>query len=68
VEAKITSRNYALRLLYHMASVLVYNVWQYANLLLARYAKPLTRPFIKLGNLIARFEGFILGEFGPPRR
>ena len=69
VEAKTTSRNYALRLLYHMSSVLIYNVWQYANSLLARRAKkPFTRPLIKLGNLAAHFEIFILGGLGPPRR
>jgi len=68
VEAKTTSKNYALRLLYQMASVFVYNVWQYANLLLAKAAKkPLEKPLIKLGNLAAYFEVFILGGLGPPR-
>ena len=69
MEAKTTSRNYALRFLYHMSSVLIYNIWQYANLLLARHVKkPFTRPLIKLGNLAAYFEAFILGRLGPPRR
>jgi hypothetical protein len=69
VEAKTTSRNYALRILYHMSSVLIYNIWQYANILLARAAKkPFTRPLIKLGSLAAHFEAFILGGLGPPRR
>lgn len=68
VEAKTTSRNYALRLLYHMGSVVIYNVWQYANLLLARaFKKPFTRPLITLGNLAAHFEVFILGGLGPPQ-
>lgn len=68
VEAKTTSTNYALRLLYQMASVFVYNVWQYANLLLSRAAKKLfEKPLIKLGNLAAHFEVFILGGLGPPQ-
>jgi IS4 transposase len=68
VEAKTTSSNYALRILYHMSSVLIYNIWQYANILLARAAKkPFTRPLIKLGSLAAHFEVFILGGLRPPR-
>ncbi len=68
VEAKTTSTNYALRLIYQMASVFVYNVWQYANLLLARAAKkPFDKPLVKLGNLAAYFEVFILDGLGPPR-
>ena len=68
VEAKTTSRNYALRLLYHMHSVALYNIWQYANLLLARALKqPFLKPLITLGNLAAHFEAFILGGLGPPQ-
>jgi len=68
VEAKTTSTNYTLRLLYQMVSVFVYNVWQYANLLLARAGKkPFERPLVKLGNLAAHFEVLILGGLGPPR-
>lgn len=68
VEAKTTSRNYALRLLYHMSSVIIYNIWQYANLLLARTLKqPFLKPLITLGNLAAHFEAFILGGLGPPQ-
>ena len=52
VEAKTTSRKYVLRLLYQMTSVLVYNVWQYANLLLCRAVKkPFDRPLLKLASL-----------------
>ena len=68
VEAKTTSKNYALRLLYQMTSIFVYNVWQYANLLLSRAVKkPFEKPLVKLGNLAAHFEVFILGGLGPPR-
>jgi len=68
VEAKTTSRKYVLRLLYQMTSVLVYNVWQYANLLLCRATKtPFVRPLLKLTSLATHFEGFIIGGLGPPR-
>ena len=68
VEAKTTSRKYVLRLLYQMTSVLVYNVWQYANLLLCRATKtPFVRPLLKLTSLATHFEGFIVGGLGPPR-
>ncbi len=68
-EAKTTSRMYVLRLLYHLTSVFVYNVWQYANLLLCRAVKkPFDRPLLKLASLAAYFEGFIIGGLGPPRR
>lgn len=68
VEAKTTSRKYVLRLLYQMTSVLVYNVWQYANLLLCRAMKtPFMRPLLKLTTMAAHFEGFIMGGLGPPR-
>jgi len=68
VEAKTTSKNYALRLLYQMTSVFVYNVWQYANLLLSgAVKKTFEKPLIKLGSLAAHFEAFILGGLGPPR-
>lgn len=68
VEAKTTSKNYTLRLLYQMVSVFVYNVWQYTNILLSRAArKPFDKPLVKLGNLAAHFEVFILGGLGPPR-
>ena len=68
VEAKTTSRKYVLRLLYQMTSVLVYNVWLYANLLLCRATKtPFVRPLLKLASLAAHFEGFIIGGLGPPR-
>jgi hypothetical protein len=67
-EAKTTSRKYVLRLLYHMTSVLVYNVWQYANLLLCRALKmPFDRPLLKLTTLAVHLEGFIVGGLGSLR-
>jgi hypothetical protein len=39
IEAKTTSKNHVLRLLYHMYSVVLYNIWQYANLLLSKALK-----------------------------
>jgi hypothetical protein len=68
VQAKTTSTQYVVRLLYHLASVLLYNVWNYANLLLCRALKtPLNKPLLKLTRLAVHFEGFIIGGLGPPR-
>jgi putative transposase len=68
-EAKTTSKNYTVRLLYRMTSVLLYNVWHYANLLLCRALKtPFERPLLKLTSLAVHFEGFVIGGLGPPRR
>lgn len=68
VQAKTTSRKYAVRLLYHLTSVLLYNVWNYANLLLCRgLRKQFDKPLLKLTRLAAHFEGFIVGGLGPPR-
>jgi hypothetical protein len=68
VQAKTTSRKYAVRLLYHLTSVLLYNVWNYANLLLCRgLRKQFDKPLLKLTRLAVHFEGFIVGGLGPPR-
>jgi hypothetical protein len=68
VEAKTTSRKYVVRLLYHLTSVLLYNVWNYANLLLCRSMKrQFEKPLLKLTILAVHFEGFIIGGLGPPR-
>ena len=65
---KTTSINYKLRLLYQMTSVLLYNVWHYANFLLCRaLKKQFDRPVLKLTRLAVHFEGFVLGGLGPPR-
>ena len=67
-QAKTTSTNYKLRLLYQMASVLLYNVWRYANFLLCRaLKKQFGRPLLALTRLAVHFEGFVIGGLGPPR-
>jgi len=66
--AKTTSTNYRLRLLYQLTSVLLYNVWHYANFLLCRaLKKPFDRPRLALTRLAVHFEGFVIGGLGPPR-
>lgn len=68
-EAKTTSKNYVLRLTYHLAAVFVYNVWQYGNFLLCRALKrPFLKPVFALKRLAAHFEWLIAGGLGPPRR
>jgi len=68
VMAKTTSRKYVVRLLYHLASVLFYYVWNYAYLLLCRMLKrQFVKPLLKLSRLAVHFEGFIIGGLGPPR-
>lgn len=67
-EAKTTSRKYKVRLLYQMTSVLLYNVWHYANLLLCRALKTrFVEPLLELAILAVHFEGFVIGGLGPPR-
>jgi putative transposase len=67
-QAKTTSTNYKLRLIYQMTSVLLYNVWHYANFLLCRaLKKQFERPILTLTRLAVHFEGFIIGGLGPPR-
>lgn len=67
-QAKTTSINYKLRLLYQMTSVLLYNVWHYANFLLCRaLKKQFGRPLLALTRLAVHFEGFVIGGLGPPR-
>jgi len=66
--ARATSRNYVVRLLYHLTSVLLYNAWNYANLLLCRAVnRQFEKPLLKLTRLAVHFEGFIIGGLGPPR-
>ena len=67
-QAKTTSVNYKLRLLYQMTSVLLYNVWHYANFLLCRaLKKQFDKPLLALTRLAVHFEGFVVGGLGPPR-
>jgi hypothetical protein len=69
VQAKTTSVNYTLRLLYQMVLVLLYNIWHYANFLLCRVLKKqFTKPVLLLSRLAVHFEGFIIGGLGPPPR
>jgi hypothetical protein len=66
--AKTTSKKYVVRLLYHLASVLFYNVWNYAKLLLCRVLKRrFVKPLLKLTRLAVYFEDFVIGGLGPPR-
>jgi putative transposase len=68
-QAKTTSVNYTLRLLYQMVSVLLYNVWHYANFLLCKaLEKQFVRPVLLLSCLAVHFEGFVIGGLGPPSR
>jgi len=67
-QAKTTSTNYKLRLIYQMTSVVLYNVWHYANFLLCRaLKKQFDKPLLTLTRLAVHFEGFIIGGLGPPR-
>jgi len=67
-QAKTTSTDYKLRLIYQMASVLLYNIWHYANFLLCRaLKKPFDRPLLSLTCFAVHFEGFVIGGLGPPR-
>ncbi|MEM2960248.1 MAG: hypothetical protein QXU67_01445 [Candidatus Bathyarchaeia archaeon] len=57
LEARTTSRCYTVRLLYRMASIVLYNVWQLANLLLARKLhRALDKTFLKAKTLAAWFQ------------
>lgn len=67
--AKTTSTNYKLRLVYQMTSILLYNVWHYANFLLCRaLKKQFDKPLLALRRLAVYFEGFVIGGLGPPRQ
>jgi len=67
-QAKTTSKEYSVRLLYQLTSLLLYNVWQYANMLLCKAMKrAFGKPVLKLCMLAVHFEGFVIGGLGPPR-
>lgn len=69
VQAKTTSKEYSVRLLYRMTSLLLYNIWQYANILLWKaMKKAFDKPLLKLAVLAVHFEGFVIGGLGPPRQ
>ena len=53
VKAKTTSTNFTVRLVYQMLSVIVYNLWQLANILLAiEIGTELRKPLIKLTRVV----------------
>jgi hypothetical protein len=53
VKAKTTSTNFTVRLVYQMLSMIVYNAWQLANILLAiELGAELRKPLIKLTQLV----------------
>jgi hypothetical protein len=67
VKAKTTSKKYPMRLLYHLTSVLLYNVWHYANFLVCQaIKKPFVKPVLKLTRMAAYLELHIIGGLGPP--
>jgi len=68
VKAKTTSKDYRLRLAYQMTSVLLYNVWHYANFLVCQaLKKPFVKPILKLTRLATHLELLIIGGLGPPQ-
>jgi hypothetical protein len=67
VKAKTTSKKYPVRLLYQLTSVLLYNVWHYANFLVCQaYKKPFVKPVLKLTRMAAHLEQHIIGGLEPP--
>jgi len=60
VRARTTSMNNAIRLLYFLYSLVLYNAWLLANLIIAdRFSMHLTQPVIKL-TMMAAYFGMIL--------
>jgi hypothetical protein len=57
VNAMTTSQNYTIRIIYQMLSVIIYNLWQLANILLAveLLTVRLKAPLIKLTHLARIF-------------
>lgn len=56
VKAKTTSTNYTIRLIYQLLSIILYNIWQLANIILMLELKrELTKPIIKLTQLTRAF-------------
>jgi hypothetical protein len=47
-----TSQNYTVRIIYQMLSVIIYNLWQLANIILAaELTAKLTAPLLKMTHL-----------------
>ena len=56
IKAKTTSTNYTIRLIYQMLSIMLYNIWQLANIILTiELKRELTKPIIKLTQLTRIF-------------
>lgn len=56
IKAMTTSQNYTIRIVYQMLSVIIYNLWQLANILLAaELMVKLREPLIKLTHLARMF-------------
>jgi len=56
VKAKTTSTNYTIRLIYQLLSIILYNIWQLANItLMLELKRELTKPIIKLTQLTRAF-------------
>jgi hypothetical protein len=70
VKAMTTSQNYTVRIIYQMLSVIIYNLWQLANILLALELKIklLKNPIIKLVHLGRIFRQCIERAGEPPPR
>ncbi|MGH9920510.1 MAG: hypothetical protein ACRD6W_16775 [Nitrososphaerales archaeon] len=62
--ARTTSRNHSLRLLYLFYSMILYNAWLLANLIIARrFAKIPGKPVVSIQTLKATFQRVILQSF-----
>src|SRR5487761_580445 len=68
IKALTTSQNYAIRTIYEMLSIIIYNLWQLANILLALELKIklLKKPLIKLTHLGRIFRLSIERSNEPP--
>ena len=62
--ARTTSRNHSLRLLYFYYSLILYNAWLLANLMLARrFGKILGKPMISIQVIKATLQRIIVQSF-----
>ena len=67
VQAKTTSKNFTVRAVYVMLSTILYNVWVYANVALAKKLKiDPKKPKIKLSQLTHHFSTQIEQPYKPP--
>lgn len=65
LRARTTSKGHALRLLYFFYSLMLYDAWLLANLIIARrFSKLLTRPIIQTQIVKATFHLLIVASFG----